>query len=117
MDPDRALDALGDSTRRRIVALIGERGPVTATGLATDLAISRQAVAKHLDLLHDVGLTSTERVGREVRHHLVPDRLTAAAGWLDQRADAWEGRLSRLAAEVQRRDAADRRRVDRPDDA
>lgn len=114
MDPDRALDALGDPTRRRIVGLLGQRGPVTATGLAGDLGISRQAVAKHLDLLAGAGITTPERRGREVHHHLVPDRLVAASGWLDGQALAWEGRLGRLRAEVERRTDPTRSGLDRP---
>ncbi|MGY6501266.1 MAG: ArsR/SmtB family transcription factor [Acidimicrobiales bacterium] len=105
VDADKALDALGDPTRRRIISMIGDRGPSTATGLATDLAISRQAVAKHLDLLHAAGITSIERVGREARHHLVPQQLAEASAWLDDRARAWDRRLGALRTEVERRAA------------
>ncbi|MFD0532473.1 ArsR/SmtB family transcription factor [Actinomadura luteofluorescens] len=48
--------ALADPTRRGILAELAARGPATATDLAARLPISRQAIAKHLDLLSDAGL-------------------------------------------------------------
>ena len=59
------FDALSDSTRRQVLRGVAERGPVTATELATVLPITRQAVAKHLGVLRDAGLVEPERVGRE----------------------------------------------------
>jgi len=97
------LDALGDPTRRRILGLVGERGDATATELADDLAISRQAVAKHLDLLRAAGLTEVERVGREARHRVRPATLEATARWIADQGRAWEGRLGRIGGELARR--------------
>ncbi|WP_229023077.1 ArsR/SmtB family transcription factor [Actinomarinicola tropica] len=108
MASDDVFDALGDPTRRRILALLTQGGPSTATRLADELAITRQAVAKHLDQLRSAGLTRVDKVGREARHAVVPERLDHAAGWLDARAREWEGRLRRIEAEVARR------RVDGP---
>jgi ArsR family transcriptional regulator, cadmium/lead-responsive transcriptional repressor len=98
------FDALGDPTRRRILSLLSARGPVTATALAGELAISRQAVAKHLDLLRESGLAEVERVGREARYRLVPEPLDDAATWLRAQADAWDGRIRRVQAELSRRE-------------
>lgn len=102
-DPSSVFDALGDATRRQIFALVCERGPITATAVADDLAISRQAVSKHLELLRDAGLTKVERVGREARHELIPGRLDDASAWLDDQATAWHGRIKRLEQELARR--------------
>jgi ArsR family transcriptional regulator, cadmium/lead-responsive transcriptional repressor len=83
--------------------MLSHRGPVPATTLAGELSISRQAVAKHLDLLREAGLAEVERVGREARYQLAPDRLDDAARWLAAQADAWTGRISRLQRELERR--------------
>jgi len=102
---DDVFDALGDPTRRRIISMLVTGGPATATGLAEELSISRQAVAKHLDQLRSSGLTTVERVGREARHHVVPGGLEHAAAWLDARAREWDGRIDRLRTELDRRRA------------
>ncbi|MBK5224711.1 MAG: helix-turn-helix transcriptional regulator [Acidimicrobiia bacterium] len=100
---DDVFDALGDPTRRRIIGLLSQGGPSTATGLADELSISRQAVAKHLDQLRASGLTTVERVGREARHQVVPSELDRAAAWLDARAREWDGRIGRLRTAIERR--------------
>ena len=45
------FEALADPTRRAVLTLVGREGPVTATELAAQMPVSRQAVAKHLDAL------------------------------------------------------------------
>ncbi|HYZ93755.1 MAG TPA: helix-turn-helix domain-containing protein, partial [Actinomycetota bacterium] len=50
-DPGHVFDALGDPTRRRLVAHLSSLGAASSTELSRVLPISRQAVSKHLDLL------------------------------------------------------------------
>lgn len=109
MSSNDVFDALGDPTRRRILSLLTKGGPSTATRLAEELDITRQAVAKHLDQLRAAGLTRVDKVGREARHAVVPERLDHAAGWLDARAREWEGRIRRIEEAVARRRAEERR--------
>lgn len=90
-----ALSALADDTRWSILARLGQ-GPATATEIARDLPITRQAVARHLDLLHGAGLVTSQRHGREVRHVAVGARLSALARDLDTVARAWETRLAAI---------------------
>jgi DNA-binding transcriptional ArsR family regulator len=89
------FDALADPTRRHLIeALSG--GPGTATGLASSLPISRQAVAKHLDLLDQAGLVERRRRGREAVFELRTTPLEEAAGWIDGVGAEWDKRLRRL---------------------
>lgn len=74
--------ALADPTRRRIVQALHERPTVTASALAGELPVSRQAVAKHLAALREAGLASAERAGRETRYRLTPAPLTEAMAWM-----------------------------------
>ena len=63
--------ALADPTRRAILAALASRGPATATGLAVDLPITWQAIAKHLALLAGAGLVMAEPgERRRVRYRL-----------------------------------------------
>jgi DNA-binding transcriptional ArsR family regulator len=88
--------ALADPTRRHLVEALAAGGGATATSLAAELPISRQAVAKHLGLLGRAGLVSSQRRGRESRFELEPAPLTAAAAWIGTIGAEWDTRLSDL---------------------
>jgi DNA-binding transcriptional ArsR family regulator len=88
--------ALADPTRRHLVAALAESGGATATGLAAELPISRQAVAKHLATLGRAGLVSQSRHGRESRFELDPRPLADAAAWLTTVGGEWDARLADL---------------------
>lgn len=90
---DGVFVALADPTRRRLLDLLAAGGPATATTLAADLPVSRQAVVKHLAVLDDAGLVAAGRVGREVRYTVRPDRLDATARWMARLAADWDRRL------------------------
>ena len=99
MKPDAAavFEALADPTRREVLTLVGQHGPVTATELAEQLPVSRQAVAKHLHALRTAGLVDREKRGRDVRYGLNPSGLDGASRWMDDVGVAWERRLALLA--------------------
>jgi DNA-binding transcriptional ArsR family regulator len=95
------LDALGDPTRRAVLRAVAGDGPVTATALARDLPVTRQAVLKHLGALAAAGLVAGERAGREVLYRLTPEPLDGAASWLAAVGGAWDERLGRLRAHLE----------------
>jgi DNA-binding transcriptional ArsR family regulator len=88
--------ALADPTRRRLVAALAAGGGATATGLAAELPISRQAVAKHLATLGRAGLVQQSRRGRESLFELDPRPLADAATWLTTVGAEWDTRLADL---------------------
>jgi DNA-binding transcriptional ArsR family regulator len=95
-DVDELWAAVADPTRRRILDALLAHGEATATTLAGDLPVTRQAVAKHLSVLERAGLVDSRRVGREVRYAVRPERLDAASAWLAQVAAEWDGRLGAI---------------------
>jgi ArsR family transcriptional regulator, cadmium/lead-responsive transcriptional repressor len=96
-DPASAVfGALADPTRRRLLATIADRPPATATELASELPISRQAVIKHLSALADAGLLDRQRSGREVRYRVTPAPLSGAVSWMAQVGGQWDDRLAAL---------------------
>jgi DNA-binding transcriptional ArsR family regulator len=95
MAADAVFFALADPTRRRLVESLAA-APSTATSLARDLPISRQAVAKHLTALRGAELVSAERRGRETRYSLRPEPLREVSTWVDSVGAEWSARLSRL---------------------
>jgi DNA-binding transcriptional ArsR family regulator len=97
------FEALADPTRRAVLRDVAERGPVTATELAADLPVTRQAIAKHLAVLREAGLVSPHRAGRETRFSATTSPMAAASRWLDVTGAAWDDRLARLAARLDER--------------
>jgi ArsR family transcriptional regulator, cadmium/lead-responsive transcriptional repressor len=95
-DTGPVFEALGDPTRREVVRRLAEGGPASATQLASELPVSRQAVAKHLAALEDAGLVEGEREGRERRFRLTPAPLSEAAAWMTEVGAEWDRRLHRL---------------------
>lgn len=87
--------ALGDETRWSILAALGQ-GDASASALAERLPVTRQAIAKHLALLAEVGLVEPVRVGREVRYRVVGSELSATANRLDAIGREWESRLAAI---------------------
>jgi DNA-binding transcriptional ArsR family regulator len=89
------FSALADPTRRHLVETLA-RGRATTTGLAAELPMTRQAVAKHLAALHHAGLVRAARSGREVVYEVTPRAMTDAARWMGAVGAEWDDRLARL---------------------
>jgi DNA-binding transcriptional ArsR family regulator len=100
--------ALADPTRRTVLQEVALRGSATATELAEPLAVTRQAVAKHLGVLAQAGLVDARREGRETRYRPTPAPMGEAIGWMTEVGSAWDERLAALERTV------GRRRVSRP---
>ena len=100
---DAVFDALADPTRRRVVETLARGGTVTASGLAAQLPITRQAVSKHLSALHGAELVTTSRVGRETHYKLRPQPLDEAAHWIQMVSAEWDDRLEALRRSLEKR--------------
>jgi DNA-binding transcriptional ArsR family regulator len=96
------FDALSDGTRRRLLSLLGERGEATATDLARELPVTRQAVQKHLGTLSGAGLVSARRSGREVLYRPTPAPMSEAMAWMAEVGAQWDERLAALERQVAR---------------
>jgi DNA-binding transcriptional ArsR family regulator len=90
------FSALGDSTRRKVLECLADEGAMTATELAEQLPISRQAIAKHLSTLADAGLVASSQDGREVRYRMTPAPMGHAVEWMAETGAEWDERLRRL---------------------
>ena len=94
---EQVFTALADPTRRAILATLAAEGPATATDLADDLPITRQAIAKHLALLAEAGLVTAEPgERRRVRYRLRSAPMRVAQQFLAALARDWDGRLEAL---------------------
>lgn len=96
-DPlDRIFHALGDGTRRKMLALIAKRGECTAGELGEPFGVAQPTISKHIRVLERAGLL-TRRIGGRVHHfRLVAKPLKDATNWIARHQSFWEKSLDAL---------------------
>jgi len=101
-DIDEALDALGDSSRRRIIGRLAA-GPLDVGGISAGMPVGRAAVSMHLRVLRDAGLVSDTPAGNRRVYRLEPGALRRLRDHLDW---YWERALAayQQAAEARARE-------------
>jgi len=95
IDTDRLFHALGDPTRRSILDRLVER-PMSVSRLAEPLGVTLTAVTQHLQILEEVGLVHTEKLGRVRTCRLEPAGFRALEQWIRDHRTVWERKLDRL---------------------
>jgi DNA-binding transcriptional ArsR family regulator len=98
---DRTFSALADPTRRDLLERLG-RGSATISELAEPYGISLTGCKKHVQVLEDAGLVSTEKVGRARRCSLGPRRLEDVEAWIGIYRRMLEERLDRFGELLER---------------
>jgi DNA-binding transcriptional ArsR family regulator len=102
---DRTFSALSDGTRREMLARL-QLGPASITELARRAGISLPGALKHVRILEDVRLVTTEKRGRTRECRLGPDRMEDIARWVEAYRAVWERRLDRLETVLEQRKGA-----------
>ena len=97
---DAVFLALGDPMRRRLLALLGTGGEASATDLARELPVTRQAIQKHLSTLSAAGLVAARRSGREVLFRPTPGPMSEAMAWMAEVGGQWDERLAALERQI-----------------
>jgi DNA-binding transcriptional ArsR family regulator len=100
-EPDLVFTSLADPMRRAVLQAVADHGPLTATELAARLPVTRQAVAKHLDVLRAAGLVTSAREGRDVRYSFDGRPLADAVDWIASVGARWDRRLADLRRRVE----------------
>jgi DNA-binding transcriptional ArsR family regulator len=99
MTPSDRLDAtfaaLADPTRRAILARLA-RGNASVAELAEPFAMSQPAISKHLKVLENAGLITTQQDAQRRPRKIEGARLGEATAWLEQYRHFWERRYSAL---------------------
>jgi DNA-binding transcriptional ArsR family regulator len=95
IDIDRLFHALGDPTRRAILDRL-VIGPTSVSRLAEPLGITLTAVAQHLQVLEEVRLVNTEKLGRVRTCRIEPAGFSALEDWTRAHRTQWERKLDRL---------------------
>ncbi len=99
---DQTFAALSDPMRRAMLERLS-LGPATISELAEPTGISLPGVLKHIRVLEEVDLVTSEKKGRSRECRMGPSRLDDAIGWIEWYRSQWGRRLDRLEAYLERR--------------
>lgn len=94
---DASFAALADGTRRGILERLG-RGEASITDLAAKFGMTLTGMKKHVRVLDDAGLVTTEKIGRVRTCRLGPRRLEQETAWMARYHQMLEARLDSLDA-------------------
>ena len=108
--PDAVFAALADPTRRRVLRLVAERGPTSATLLERELPVTRQAIVKHLVVLSRAGLVTNAR-GKKSATRWCRSRWMKSQNGLPRLVWRWDERLARLRQVVLDQETEDPERI------
>jgi DNA-binding transcriptional ArsR family regulator len=104
---DGAFSALSDPTRRAILERLAHDS-ATITELAGPAGMSLTGIKKHVRILEEAGLVSTEKRGRTRHCRLGPHGLGDAGQWIEEFHRGWEERLDRVEEIIEKKKGASR---------
>jgi DNA-binding transcriptional ArsR family regulator len=109
---DASFGALSDATRRGVLEQLG-RSDASITDLAEKFHMTLTGMKKHVGVLEDAGLVSTEKVGRVRTCKLGPRRLEDELVWIERYRQLWDARfdaLDQVVEELKRKEKLDGRK-------
>ena len=108
---DASFSALSDATRRGVLEQLG-RSDASITDLAEKFHMTLTGMKKHVSVLEQAGLVTTEKVGRVRTCRLGLSRLQEEAEWIDRYRQLWDARfdeLDRIVEELNHKETIDGR--------
>ena len=109
---DASFGALSDATRRGVLEQLG-RSDASITELAEKFHMTLTGMKKHVGVLEQAGLVTTEKVGRVRTCKLGARRLEEETAWLERYHQVWDSRfdeLDKVVEELQRKERIDGRK-------
>ena len=109
---DASFSALSDTTRRGVLEQLG-RADASITDLAEKFHMTLTGMKKHVGVLEQAGLVTTEKVGRVRTCKLGRHRLHEVTAWIDKYRELWDARfdeLDKVVEELKRKEKVDGRK-------
>ena len=109
---DASFAALSDTTRRGVLEQLG-RADASITDLAEKFHMTLTGMKKHVGVLEQAGLVTTEKVGRVRTCKLGPLRLDDETAWIERYRQLWDARfdeLDKVVEELKSKEKADGRK-------
>ncbi len=92
---DASFAALSDATRRGVLQQLGRQN-ASITALAEQFRMTLTGMKKHVGVLEQVGLVTTQKVGRVRTCRLGPRRLEDETAWIERYRRLWDARFDEL---------------------
>lgn len=89
------FQAIADPTRRMIIQKLSQ-GPQNLAGIIADFEVSRQAIAKHIKVLHECGMITVTQKGREQVCEARMEQLDEVSHWVSESKKLWGQRFKQL---------------------
>jgi DNA-binding transcriptional ArsR family regulator len=89
------FQAIADPTRRAILTLVAIQA-LTPNAMAEKFDMTRQAVSKHIKVLHECDLIKPVQSGREIYYHFNAKKMQEFDHWLAQFRQSWETQFNQL---------------------
>jgi DNA-binding transcriptional ArsR family regulator len=109
---DASFAALSDATRRGVLEQLG-RADASITDLASRFRMTLTGMKKHIGVLEQAGLVTTEKAGRVRTCKLGSRRLEEEAAWIERHRQLWAARfdaLDHVIEDLKRKEKADGRK-------
>jgi len=109
---DASFAALSDSTRRGVLEQLG-RAEASITDLAVKFHMTLTGMKKHVGVLEQAGLVTTQKVGRVRTCKIGPRRLEEETAWIERYRQLWDARfdaLDKVVEELKRKEKVDGRK-------
>jgi DNA-binding transcriptional ArsR family regulator len=109
---DGSFAALSDATRRGVLEQLG-RADASITALAVKFHMTLTGMKKHIGVLEQAGLVTTEKVGRVRTCKIGPRRLEEETAWIERYRQLWDARFDELdtvVEELKRKEKVDGRK-------
>jgi DNA-binding transcriptional ArsR family regulator len=109
---DASFAALSDATRRGVLEQLG-RSEASVTDLAERFDMTLTGMKKHVGVLEQAGLVTTEKVGRVRTCRIGPHRLEQETAWIEGHRQRWDARfdaLDKVVEELKRKEKVDARK-------
>ncbi len=90
------FSALADPTRRKIIELLAQRGPLSASDIGDSFAVSSPAISQHLKTLREANLVLVEKRAQQRIYRLNPQAMLEVGDWASRMTNLWSQRFDAL---------------------
>jgi DNA-binding transcriptional ArsR family regulator len=90
------FEALADPTRRKIMELLADRGPLTATDICSRFPVSPPAISQHLKVLREAQLVQMDKQAQQRIYRINPQAMLELEDWARRLSQLWRERFDAL---------------------
>jgi DNA-binding transcriptional ArsR family regulator len=90
------FSAIADPTRRKIIEMLANQGPLSASQISDQFNISPPAISQHLKVLREADVVRMEKRAQQRIYSINPQRMLEVEGWVQQMVQGWNSRFDAL---------------------